>query len=100
SADGRASCSAWAIYEQLKISCTSLRKRGLIGDNGRHAAWNADSAQKLSLMRHQSDRPMKPSAKVISTALLLIGCASTASAQGYWCWGIRGPKQRGYSGTQ
>jgi hypothetical protein len=43
-------------------------------------------------------RFMKPSGKVISTALLLIGCASTASAQGYW-YSSDGLKQRGYYGT-
>jgi hypothetical protein len=42
---------------------------------------------------------MKPSAKLMTAALLLIGGASTASAQSYWYYGDYGLKQRGYYGT-
>src|SRR5262249_6418734 len=99
SADGRASSSAWAIYERLKISCTSLCERG--PDWGQWQTRRLERGQRAKVvsMRHQSDRPMMASAKVISTALLLIGCASTASAQGYWYYGDYGLKQRGYYGT-
>jgi hypothetical protein len=44
--------------------------------------------------------PMKPSAKFVTAALLLIGVASTASAQGYWYYGDYGLKQRGYYGSR
>jgi len=42
---------------------------------------------------------MKLSAKFMTAALLLIGGASTASAQSYWYYGDYGLKQRGYYGT-
>jgi hypothetical protein len=42
---------------------------------------------------------MKPRAKFVTAALLLIGGASTASAQSYWYNGDYALKQRGYYGT-
>jgi hypothetical protein len=42
---------------------------------------------------------MKRSAKFVTAALLLIGCASTASAQSCWYYGECNLKQRGYYGT-
>ena len=42
---------------------------------------------------------MKLSAIFMTSALLLIGGASTASAQSYWYYGDYGLKQRGYYGT-
>jgi len=42
---------------------------------------------------------MKPFAKFVTAALLLIGCASTASAQGCLYCGDGNLKQRGYYGT-
>jgi hypothetical protein len=42
---------------------------------------------------------MKPSAKFMIAALLLISGASTASAQSYWYYGDYGLKQRGCYGT-
>src|SRR5215813_3066177 len=85
--------------ERPKISCTSLRERGPDWGQWQTRCLERGQRAKVVSMRHQSDRPMKPSAKVISTALLLIGCASTASAQGYWYYGDYGLKQRGYYGT-
>jgi hypothetical protein len=42
---------------------------------------------------------MSVSAKCIAAVLLLIGAATTASAQSYWYNGDYGLKQRGYYGT-
>ena len=42
---------------------------------------------------------MSVSAKCIAAVLLLIGAATTASAQRYWYNGDYGLKQRGYYGT-
>jgi hypothetical protein len=42
---------------------------------------------------------MKPRVKFVTAALLLIGGASTASAQSYWYNGDYALKQRGYYGT-
>jgi hypothetical protein len=49
--------------------------------------------------QYKSDRPMKPSAKFVTAAFLLIGCASTASAQSCWYYGECSLKLRGYYGT-
>jgi hypothetical protein len=49
--------------------------------------------------QHKSEGPMKPRAKFVTAALLLIGGASTASAQSYWYNGDYALKQRGYYGT-
>jgi hypothetical protein len=49
--------------------------------------------------QRKSEGPMKPTAKFMTAALLLIGGASTASAQSYWYYGDYSLKQRGYYGT-
>jgi len=49
--------------------------------------------------QHKSEGPMKSRVKFVTAALLLIGGASTASAQSYWYNGDYALKQRGYYGT-